>query len=123
MLSLVFIFVFYLVLPSCLCFVYHHYRKKKKKKTHQIRNKAILENGGTLKSVPDFYKNQEMCNKAVDNYPLALEFVPECCATQKCMIKQFIDVFLFLILFFNKTKLKKYVGKLFLNILFYNILS
>ena len=29
MLSLVFIFVFYLVLPSYLCFVYHHYRKKK----------------------------------------------------------------------------------------------
>ena len=40
-------------------------------------DKAILENGGTLKSVPDCYKNQEMCNKAVDNYPHALEFVPE----------------------------------------------
>ena len=30
MLSLVLIFVFYLVLPIYLCFVYHHYRKKKK---------------------------------------------------------------------------------------------
>ena len=39
--------------------------------------KAILENNGTLKSVPDCYKYQEMCNKAVDNYPHALEFVPE----------------------------------------------
>ena len=39
---------------------------------------AILENVGTLKSVPDWYKNQEMCNKAVDNYPHALDFVPEC---------------------------------------------
>ena len=30
-------------------------------------DKAILENGGTLKYVRDCYKNQEMCNKAVDN--------------------------------------------------------
>ena len=27
--------------------------------------------------------DQEMCNKAVENYPHALEFVPECCKTQK----------------------------------------
>ena len=47
-------------------------------KTQQICDKAILENGGTLKSVPDCYKNQEMCNKAVDNYPHVLEFVPKC---------------------------------------------
>ena len=40
--------------------------------------KAVLKNGGTLKSVPDCYKNQEMCNKAVDNYRYALEFVPKC---------------------------------------------
>ena len=26
--------------------------------------KAILENGGTLKSVPGCYKNQEICHKA-----------------------------------------------------------
>ena len=35
-------------------------------------DKAILENGGTLKSVADCYKNQETCNKAVDNYSIAL---------------------------------------------------
>ena len=35
-------------------------------------DKAILGNGGTLKSVSDSYKNQEMYNKAVDNYPHAL---------------------------------------------------
>ena len=28
-------------------------------------------------------KNQEMCNKAVDNYPHALEFVSEFCKTKK----------------------------------------
>ena len=34
-------------------------------------------------SLPDCYKNQEMCNKAVDNSPHELEFVPECYKTQK----------------------------------------
>ena len=54
--------------------------------TQQMCDKAILEFGRTLKSVPnrllqivpDCYKNQEMCNKAVDNYRYALEFVPKC---------------------------------------------
>ena len=41
-------------------------------------DKAILENGETLKVVPDCYKNQKMCNKAVENYPRALEFVRKC---------------------------------------------
>ena len=41
-------------------------------------NKTILENGGTLKSVRDCYKNEKIFNKGVDNYPHALEFVPEC---------------------------------------------
>ena len=35
-------------------------------------DKAILENGGTSKSLPDSYKKQEMRNKAVDNYPHVL---------------------------------------------------
>ena len=41
-------------------------------------NNAILENGGTLNSVSDSYKNWRMCNKAVDSYRHAWEFVPEC---------------------------------------------
>ena len=45
--------------------------------------KTILKNAGTLKSVSDCYKNQEMCNKAVDNYPYALEFLLECYKTKK----------------------------------------
>ena len=44
-------------------------------------DKAILENGENSKSVPDCYENQKMCNKVVDNYPRALEFVPECYKT------------------------------------------
>ena len=47
-----------------------------------MRNKAIPENGGTLKPVPDSYKYQEMCNKAAYNYPHALEFVSECFMTR-----------------------------------------
>ena len=43
----------------------------------KIYDKAILENGGTLKSVSYSYKNQEMCNKEIYIYPNALEFVPE----------------------------------------------
>ena len=44
--------------------------------------KAILENGETLESVLDWYKNQQMCDKALDNNLNALEFVPECYKTQ-----------------------------------------
>ena len=40
-------------------------------------NEAILENGGTLEPAPNRYKTKEMCNKAVDNYAHALEFVPD----------------------------------------------
>ena len=46
-------------------------------------DKVVLENGGTLVSVPDQYKTQEMCDKAVDNYAQALEFVPHCYKIQK----------------------------------------
>ena len=54
-----------------------------------MRDKAILENGGTLKSVPDCYKNQEICNKAVDNYPHTLEFALECYKSQEMCYKAF----------------------------------
>ena len=50
-------------------------------KTQKMCDGAILENGGTLKSVPYCYKNQEMCNNAVDNYPH--EFFRECYKTLK----------------------------------------
>ena len=112
--------------------------------TQQMCDKFILENGGTLKSVPDCYKNQEMCNKAVDNYPHALEFVPECYKTQniwdkaidtypsiikfvlECVMTQEMCnkavnrcFFLYFILFLVGIKLKKCVAEMFLKILFY----
>ena len=45
-------------------------------KLNKCAIKLFQKNSGT-KSVPDCYKNQEMCNKAVDNYPHTLGFVPE----------------------------------------------
>ena len=104
-------------------------------------DKAILENVET-KSVPDCYKNQEMCNKAVDNCPHALDYVPECYKTQKVFdeavrtypstikfVPEFIMTqeicdkgvyrcFLYLILFLINIRLKKCVTELFLKILF-----
>ena len=46
-------------------------------------DKTILENCTTLKSAPDCYKNQELCNRAIDNYHHALDFVPDCYMTQE----------------------------------------
>ena len=77
--------------------------------TQQRYDKAVLKNGGTLESVPDrkmstkkcvikllimlyvhalefvpnCYKTQKMCNKAVNTYPSAMQFVPEYCYTQE----------------------------------------
>ena len=106
-----------------------------------MNDKAILENGGTLKSVPDCYKNPEMCIKAVDNYPHALEFVPKryksqkmydkavsiypstikfvpkCFMTQEMCDKVVNRCFLYLFLFLIDIKLKKYVTELLLKIL------
>ena len=33
-----------------------------------MRDKAILENDGTLESISDCYKNQKMYDKTVNNY-------------------------------------------------------
>ena len=81
-------------------------------------DKAILENGGRLKSFPDCYKNQEMGNKAVDNYPHVLDFVPECFMAQEMFNKAINGCFLYLIVFLIDIKPKKCVAKLFLKILF-----
>ena len=78
----------------------------------------LLENGGTLQSVPDCYKNQQMCDKSIDNYLCALkfvpqkmcdevlnthssaiQFVPECYLTQEMCDKAVKRCFLYLILF------------------------
>ena len=40
-------------------------------------DKVILENGGMSTFVPYCNKNQKMCDKAVDSYPFAMQFVFE----------------------------------------------
>ena len=63
------------------------------------------------KSVPDCYKNQEICNKEVDNYPPMLEFVSKYYKTQK-MCAKVVDIhFLQQHLFLNVIRLKKCVMK------------
>ena len=86
-------------------------------KTRQMQG-LIIENHGTLKSVPDSSKNQEMCNEAVDTYYSVIKFVPECFMTQEYVINHLIDDFLYFILFLINKKLKKYVTELLLKILF-----
>ena len=46
-------------------------------------NIRLNKNGVTLKFVPDCYRYQDMCNKAVDNYPHALQFLSEYYKAQK----------------------------------------
>ena len=48
-------------LPNLLRYVSNRY------KTQQMCDKTILENSGTLNSVPDYFKNQETCKGAADN--------------------------------------------------------
>ena len=53
-----------------------------------------------------------MCDKAVDNYPHALQFVPDCYMTQKCVIKLSMLILLQYNLFLNTIRLEKCVIKL-----------
>ena len=50
-------------------------------------DKTILENGETLKSVPDYFKNKKTCNKAANTFPSAIQFFPECYETQEICVE------------------------------------
>ena len=52
--------------------------------------KVILENVGTLKFICDCYKDQKLCEKAVDIYAHALEFVSDSYKAQKTSEIQFV---------------------------------
>ena len=69
-------------------------------------NKTVLENYGRLKFVPDNYKNQKMCNQALQScgYVDALEYVPK--YSKKCVIKLLIFALLYFILFLIDIKLE-----------------
>ena len=47
-------------------------------KDHKIGTYEMVEH---RESVPDCYNNQQICDAAVDNYPLALKFVSYCYMT------------------------------------------
>ena len=49
-------------------------------KDHKIGTYEMVEH---CESVPDCYNNQQICDAAVDNYPLALKFVSYCYMTEK----------------------------------------
>ena len=91
-------------------------------KTQKMCDKAILQNGGTLRSVLDSYKNQQMCDKSVDSYPHALEFVPECYKNKKRVIKLLMLTLLQLNISLIDLRLNKYMIKPLINVLLHLIL-
>ena len=46
-------------------------------------NKTVENYPHALEFVPECYKTQNMCDKAVNNCPATIEFVPECYNIQK----------------------------------------
>ena len=51
-------------------------------KTQEMCDKAVDDNPNALNFVHDRYKSQKMCGKAVDDYSIALEFVAERCKSK-----------------------------------------
>ena len=46
-------------------------------------NKAVHNYPHALEFVPECYKAQKVCDKAVNTYPSTIKFVPECLMTQE----------------------------------------
>ena len=90
-------------------------------KTQQVCDKALPKNGGKLESVPDCYQNQEICDEAVDNYPHTLKVVPDCYKIQEICDKLSILIFPQYNLFLN-TRHKKCVMKLLIDFCLYFLL-
>ena len=80
-----------------------------------MRTKAIDNYPHALEFVPEFYKIQKMCDKAVNTYPSTIKFILKCFMTQE-MCNKAVNFFLYLILFLIDIKLKKCVTELFLKI-------
>ena len=58
--------------------------------------KSYFRNWWNIKSVPDSYKNQEMYNKAVDNYPHTFQFIPKFFIRhlwQNCFWRSFLIIY------------------------------
>ena len=64
-----------------------------------------------------------MCDKAVDNYPHAFKFVPDCYMTQKCVIKLSILIILQYNFFLIAIRIKKCVIKILINVFLHLLIS
>ena len=49
----------------------------------EICNKAVENYPHALEFVSECFMTQEMCDKAVDTYPATIKYVPECHKTQE----------------------------------------
>ena len=110
--------------PEMIRFVPDHL-KTKKCVNMQLKiaiRKAFIENGGTLKFLPESYTNQKMYNQVVDNYADALNYVPIVIQLKK-MCNEVVDSNPSANnLFLNALKLKKCMIKLFTLLHFHFIL-
>ena len=79
--------------------------------------KAVDNYPHALKFVPDCYKTQTMCGKAANIYHSTIQFLPECYNAQEMSDKAVNRYFLHLYIFLICIKLKKCVTVLFLKIL------
>ena len=70
-------------------------------------NKAIENYPHALEQVSECCKTQKISDKAVDTYPFTIKFLPECYKTKEIATEQFI--FLYLTQFLINIKPKKYV--------------
>ena len=74
-----------------------------------MRNKAVDNYPHSLEFIPECCKTQKMCDKAVDTYYTTIKYAPKYYRTPEMCNKAIHKCFLYLILFLMNIKLKKYV--------------
>ena len=74
-------------------------------------NEAVDNYGCALEFIPNCYKSQKICNKAVNTSLFAIQVAPKCYKTQEICDKAV--VLLYLILLLIDIRLNKCVKKLF----------
>ena len=70
-------------------------------------NEAVDSYPRILEFVPECCKTQKMCDKTVDTHPTTIKFVPDRCKTQEMCYRAVHRFFLYLILFLIIIQLKK----------------
>ena len=81
-------------------------------------NKTVDNYPHALEFVPEFFKDQKMYDKAVDTHPSTIKFFLEYYKTQEMCDEVVKRCFLYLILFLISIRLKKCVAELFRKTLF-----